>query len=485
MSTYSIYNLKIDNDIRFQPGITAGYVLSINADGTTTWVEKQGGGGATLSVDFIGLPATASIGSPIFLTASTIRDKSSWSISRDTGSVGGQTLHIIGYVNNYSMSGNYYSGYFTIPGTYSITLFQATASTGNSSTKQIEILNETKGIYITSTSPSGAGSNLLSRTTGSLSPINYNYFLSGTLSNPDSTLRKFKLDGTHVFSIPLSANVNGVDFDSSGNIYTVSNRLSNLTTRKYDSLGNILWSVDHGADVSCIKVDSSANVYTAGSQTTGTVRTTRKYDTSGTLLWSVDHGAIVSGIDVDANGNVYTAGNRVVGTVNPIKKYDSSGNLLWSYDHGLNCFGITVDPTGVTPSVYIAGNRSSTIPSTRKLSGTGSVIWSADHGASVGGAGTGNVIAIDGTDGNVYTNGVLSSNFTHRKYGPTGSLIWSVDGRDGTTGAGFGIDVDNSGNVYGVNWIISSTGTKTSPPWFPSIIVGTLGSGLRCLKIIE
>jgi uncharacterized delta-60 repeat protein len=42
--TYSVLNLKIDNEIQFAPGVTAGYVLSINADGTTGWVEAQGGG---------------------------------------------------------------------------------------------------------------------------------------------------------------------------------------------------------------------------------------------------------------------------------------------------------------------------------------------------------------------------------------------------------------------------------------------------------
>jgi hypothetical protein len=44
MSTYSVYNIKIDNELSFTPGPTAGYVLGINADGTTDWVV--GGSGA-------------------------------------------------------------------------------------------------------------------------------------------------------------------------------------------------------------------------------------------------------------------------------------------------------------------------------------------------------------------------------------------------------------------------------------------------------
>jgi hypothetical protein len=44
MATYSVYNIKIDNELSFTPGPTAGYVLGINADGTTEWVV--GGSGA-------------------------------------------------------------------------------------------------------------------------------------------------------------------------------------------------------------------------------------------------------------------------------------------------------------------------------------------------------------------------------------------------------------------------------------------------------
>jgi uncharacterized delta-60 repeat protein len=52
MSTYSVYNINIDNKLTFPAGPTAGYVLSINADGSTSWVEAQGGGGAgTYDID--------------------------------------------------------------------------------------------------------------------------------------------------------------------------------------------------------------------------------------------------------------------------------------------------------------------------------------------------------------------------------------------------------------------------------------------------
>lgn len=43
--TYSVYNIKIDNSLSFAPGVTAGYVLGIAADGSTFWTT--GGFGAT------------------------------------------------------------------------------------------------------------------------------------------------------------------------------------------------------------------------------------------------------------------------------------------------------------------------------------------------------------------------------------------------------------------------------------------------------
>lgn len=39
MSTYSVQNINIDNEIIVSPGKTAGNVLTVNSDGTTYWGE--------------------------------------------------------------------------------------------------------------------------------------------------------------------------------------------------------------------------------------------------------------------------------------------------------------------------------------------------------------------------------------------------------------------------------------------------------------
>jgi hypothetical protein len=47
MSTYSVYNIKIDNQLSFTPGATAGYVLAIDADGNTYWAAGGLGTGTS------------------------------------------------------------------------------------------------------------------------------------------------------------------------------------------------------------------------------------------------------------------------------------------------------------------------------------------------------------------------------------------------------------------------------------------------------
>lgn len=42
--TYSVYDIKVDNSLSFNPGPTAGSVLAINSNGTTYWTQGVGGG---------------------------------------------------------------------------------------------------------------------------------------------------------------------------------------------------------------------------------------------------------------------------------------------------------------------------------------------------------------------------------------------------------------------------------------------------------
>ena len=52
MSTYSVYDIKIDNSLAVAPGQTAGNVLTVNSNGTTYWGSPSTG--ATGSVGATG-----------------------------------------------------------------------------------------------------------------------------------------------------------------------------------------------------------------------------------------------------------------------------------------------------------------------------------------------------------------------------------------------------------------------------------------------
>jgi hypothetical protein len=45
--TFSVYNIKVDNSLSFTPGPTAGYVLAIDANGSTYWAAAPTGSGGS------------------------------------------------------------------------------------------------------------------------------------------------------------------------------------------------------------------------------------------------------------------------------------------------------------------------------------------------------------------------------------------------------------------------------------------------------
>jgi hypothetical protein len=41
-ATYSVYNLHVENELKFNPtGLTAGYILAIDENGKTYWKENN------------------------------------------------------------------------------------------------------------------------------------------------------------------------------------------------------------------------------------------------------------------------------------------------------------------------------------------------------------------------------------------------------------------------------------------------------------
>lgn len=67
--TYSVYDIKIDNSLAFTPGPTAGYVLTIDSNGSTYW--SQGGAGAVGPTGATGAQGPAGVNGATGPTGST------------------------------------------------------------------------------------------------------------------------------------------------------------------------------------------------------------------------------------------------------------------------------------------------------------------------------------------------------------------------------------------------------------------------------
>lgn len=288
---------------------------------------------------------------------------------------------------------------------------------------------------------------------------------TGGTVNTGVTTRTYDAAGTTGWTAGHGKEVNGVCFDSGGNVYTCGNYVTistvRVAVRAYDGAGNLLWNGSHrttlraiarhpdgvvtagasidganiklfaldgtltwarsylgGGTIRGVAADSSGNVYVCGVRT-GSI-TTAKYDSSGTLVWSADHGSTVYGIALDSAGNVYTGGIGNAGSSNyTTRKYDSSGSLVWSLSHypsnPTTVWGIAADADG---NVYTVGAVASS-KTTQKYDTDGNAVWSANHGDVT------YCVAVDSA-GNVYTGGNSNGTYTTRAYDSTGTLLWSA-----------------------------------------------------------
>ena len=226
-------------------------------------------------------------------------------------------------------------------------------------------------------------------------------------------------DGSAQWTADHGASVNAVAVDGSGNVVTVGNRTSSITTRLYNASGTQQWTADHGATVRAVAVDSAGRVVTVGNRTSSI--TTRLYNASGTQQWTADHGATVYGVTTDASGNVYTCGDVVSGPYT-IRKYNSAGSLQWSADSGGQARGIAVDASG---NVYVVGDDGFSTNYVKKFDASGVEVtaesWPLTAFNSL------YAVAVDQA-GNVYVAGDVSSSKTLWKYNSSGStLAWSVN----------------------------------------------------------
>ena len=202
---------------------------------------------------------------------------------------------------------------------------------------------------------------------------------------------------------------------------------------KYDSNGNLLWS---NPDVGCyvFDFDSAGNVYTISGNT---YYITRKLNLSGVILWEhlypgyqvIDPNRPYD-MCIDNENNVLVTGQcrQSTGILNDYAtvKYSNAGNLIWErrYNGGNEdiAYAITSDDSN---NVYVTGwNKNiSTDILTIKYSPEGDTVWKAVYDG--GGGDVGYDIEVDSL-GNVYVGGVTnSSSYITIKYDVNGNLLWS------------------------------------------------------------
>ena len=214
------------------------------------------------------------------------------------------------------------------------------------------------------------------------------YTMSSGQGDRDLLVAKYNTSGTIQWQYTLGDSYaqGGIEVtvDGSGNVYVTGytaignwpSYQKRFLVAKYNTDGDLQWQkVLYGSSDeqgNGIEVDSSGNIYITGfSQSTGAGEDmiVAKYNSSGAVQWqrklSGSGNEQSEDITVDSSGNVYIVGYTNSGGPGGysivIAKYNTSGTIQWqrhlggsSTDQGR---GITVDNSG---NFYICGNSSST-----------------------------------------------------------------------------------------------------------------------------
>ena len=244
--------------------------------------------------------------------------------------------------------------------------------------------------------------------------------------------------------------LNGIGFDSSGNVYSYGGGGTGNALAKYNSNGSLQFqkSISLGTNLECvqIKVDSSGNTYGAGSYTSGgsTFPHIVKYDSSGNLSWGYTLSATgltgnFFGCELDSSNNLHAVGSVNItgvtsGTAMVVAKINSSGALQWIRNidipaQGTGDFarGVGVDSSG---NVYVTGSLNVSIPPSytrifvAKFNSSGTLQWQRTLQTSTTTFNTPYDITAD-TSGNSYATYIDNSGIPGiTKFDTNGNISW-------------------------------------------------------------
>ncbi len=382
------------------------------------------------------------------------------------------------------------------------------AGTGTHSWQSAIALNRSIGQY--DVRPRSSFS-VTSVTTNSLSAVTYS---SSASSSSDG------LTGT--YQLANNDYANGVATDSSGNVYVTggtkggldgntSSGDTDLFVIKYNSSGTKQWTKQLGSPIrdyaNGVDSDSSGNVYVTGVTFGGLDWNTSagtsdlfvvKYNSSGTKQWTKQLGTAeydeARGVATDLSGNVYVVGGtkgKLAGASNSgrtdvfVVKYYDNGTKQWTKSLGSNendlANGVTTDSSGnfyVTGFTYkyLEGNTSagSSDLFVVKYNSSGTKKWtqqlgssSSDHARGVATDSSGNVYVTGDTYGGVDGNTNAGSNDLFVvKYLDNGTKQWTKQFGTPSSDLADGVATDSSGNFYVVGYtygdLDGNTNTGTS-----------------------
>jgi len=273
--------------------------------------------------------------------------------------------------------------------------------------------------------------------------------------------------------------INGMEIDSSGNIFIVGASYQSYYGRphiiKLNSSGSIVWqkqfgdaNASNGGALTCVTIDSSGNIYAAGYAAysdTDSRPYIVKYDSSGAKSWDyrysgVSNAGFFQNIGIDSSGNIWASGTSYTGgNVNTdafVIKVDSSGTELLqrTLSEGTN-IGQTIERMSMvidsSNNVYFLVQSSSGGVDNGvlvKINSSGTLQWQRKISFSVSTQPRGLGLATDGSLVSVYSTSTYGQGVV--VHNSSGTLQWQKRLIMKNGGLSTGIEafhVDSFGNM--------------------------------------
>ena len=228
--------------------------------------------------------------------------------------------------------------------------------------------------------------------------LTLNFYTNSTTNLPESTLRKYSLNGTLLWKERINKTSRqygcyGMTIDSEDNILIgcfdsaiTGNTNYKMYVNKFNSSGSQLWAKylgehQYGAWVGDMITDSQNYIYYHWFMHNGVAYQyywSKLAPSDGTVQWTQTYYpgyAQGKDIDIDSNGNLISAGWDTANTWMVRKLYNSTGAQIWQKNRDGRAYGIAIDSND---NAYVVGQYqygSSAKLDTVKYDSAGNTDW--------------------------------------------------------------------------------------------------------------